>query len=130
VQTEQEMKDAATKARPRPVAAPQPKAHDHPVDLPEPVGYRVKKRILGPPIFTDRLAHERLGNPTALAVFASDDLSSSAYATEEILPVLIPAIGVFALLMVVPITIAMLIVLGFLMHRPERTARSGAPTLV
>ena len=43
------------------------------VELPESVGYRVKKRLLGPPLHTERLADERLGKPTALAVFASDD---------------------------------------------------------
>src|SRR5258705_11042753 len=63
---------------------------------------------------TEQLAHERLGKPTALAVFASDNLSSSAYATEEILRVLIPAAGIAAFAMAVPITIALLVVLAFL----------------
>src|SRR4051794_11615183 len=76
--------------------------------------YRMKNRLLGRPLATEQLAHERLGNPTALAVFASDCLSSSAYATEEILRVLIPVIGVAAFAMVVPVTIALLVVLGFL----------------
>jgi amino acid transporter len=100
-----------------------PKATGHLVELPESLGYRIKSRILGPPINTDRLAHERLGKPTALAVFASDNLSSSAYATEEILRVLIPAIGVFAFAMVVPITIAMLVVLGFLILSYRQTIK-------
>ena len=60
------------------------------IDVPESRGYRLKKRLLGPPLHTEELDHERLGKPTALAVFASDNLSSSAYATEEILRVLIP----------------------------------------
>ena len=47
-------------------------------ELPESFGYRVKTRLLGPPLHPDRLAHERLGKPTALAVFASDNRSSSA----------------------------------------------------
>ena len=47
-------------------------------------------RLLGRPLHRDELEHQRLGKPTALAVFASDNLSSSAYATEEILHVLIP----------------------------------------
>ena len=47
-------------------------------------------RLLGPPLHTEQLEDERLGKPTALAVFASDNLSSSAYATEEILRVLVP----------------------------------------
>src|SRR5262249_25023422 len=55
-----------------------------------------------------------LGKPTALAVFASDCLSSSAYATEEILRVLVPAIGIAAFAMVVPITTELLVVLAFL----------------
>src|SRR5205807_10564553 len=70
--------------------------------------------LLGPPTATAQLPHERLGKPTALAVFASDNLSSSAYATEEILRVLVPAVGVAAFSMVVPITIALLVVLAFL----------------
>ncbi|HEY7107367.1 MAG TPA: amino acid permease [Acidimicrobiia bacterium] len=81
---------------------------------PEPRLYRIKSRLLGPALATSQLPHERLGKPTALAVFASDNLSSSAYATEEILRVLIPVVGVAAFAMVVPITIALLVVLAFL----------------
>src|SRR5437870_10269636 len=81
---------------------------------PDGLRYRAKKRLLGEPLATEQLQHERLGKPTALAVFASDNLSSSAYATEEILRVLVPAIGVAAFAMVVPITIALLVVLAFL----------------
>ena len=94
------------------------------VDLPEPLDYRIKNKLLGPPLATDRLEHERLGRPTALAVFASDNLSSSAYATEEILRVLIPAIGVAAFSLVVPVTVAMLIVLGFLILSYRQTIKA------
>ena len=46
---------------------------------------------------TDQLEDERLGKPTALAVFASDNLSSAAYATEEILhTLLIAGVGIIA----------------------------------
>jgi hypothetical protein len=62
------------------------------------------------PLHNEQLEDERLGKPTALAVSASDHLSSSAYATEEILRVLVPAIGIAAFALVVPITPAMLIV--------------------
>ena len=55
------------------------------IELPESRSYRLKNKVLGPPLHTDQLEHERLGKPTALAVFASDALSSTAYATEEIL---------------------------------------------
>ena len=84
------------------------------VTVPDSVRYRIKNKLLGPPLNTEDLEHERLGIPTALAVFASDNLSSSAYATEEILRVLLPAAGVAAFSLVVPITIAMLVVLAFL----------------
>ncbi len=94
------------------------------VDLPEPLDYRIKNKLLGPPLATDRLEHERLGKPTALAVFASDNLSSSAYATEEILRVLIPAIGVAAFSLVVPVTVAMLVVLGFLILSYRQTIKA------
>jgi hypothetical protein len=63
--------------------------------------YRLKRRLFGPPLRTEDLEHERLGKPTALAVFASDNLSSSAYATEEILRVLVPAVGLAAFSLVV-----------------------------
>src|SRR5579885_3656308 len=90
---------------PPPTAAP---------NLPESRRYRLKKRLLGPPLDTDQLEHERLGIPTALAVFSSDCISSSAYATEEILRVLVIAVGLAAFSLVVPVTIAMLVVLFFL----------------
>jgi amino acid transporter len=45
----------------------------------------IKRVFVGTPIASTRERHERLGIPVALAVFASDALSSTAYATEEIL---------------------------------------------
>src|SRR5947209_8454234 len=101
-----------------------PQAAPPPVTVEEPLGYRVKNRLLGPPLDTSQLAHERLGKPTALAVFASDNLSSSAYATEEILRVLVPAVGVAAFSLVVPITVALLVVLGFLILSYRQTIKA------
>jgi hypothetical protein len=46
--------------------------------------YLLKRALLGRPLATARLEHERLGKPTALEVFSSDNMSSVAYATEEI----------------------------------------------
>ena len=51
----------------------------------------VKRWLLGRPLATAQASHERLSNPVALAIFSSDPLSSVAYATEEILLVLILA---------------------------------------
>jgi amino acid transporter len=94
------------------------------VYLPEQRGYRMKNRLLGKPLHTEELAHERLGKPTALAVFASDNLSSSAYASEEILRVLVPVIGVAAFSLVVPITVALLVVLFLLILSYRQTIKA------
>src|SRR5438128_12294406 len=108
----------------RPKVGPKPLPPAPKIDLPEKRSYRLKNRLLGPPLATERLEHERLGKPTALAVFASDNLSSSAYATEEILRVLIPVVGIGAFALVVPITWAMLIVLGFLILSYRQTIKA------
>jgi amino acid transporter len=49
----------------------------------------LKRILVGKPKPTAAIPHQRLGIPAALAVFSSDGLSSVAYATEEILIVLI-----------------------------------------
>ena len=106
------------------VDAPTPLPVEPPVELPpDSVGYRLKRRFLGQPLHSDELEHQRLGKPTALAVFASDNLSSSAYATEEILHVLVPAVGLAAFSLVVPITLAMVVVLGFLILSYRETIK-------
>ncbi|MFN2595684.1 MAG: hypothetical protein ABR563_00580, partial [Pyrinomonadaceae bacterium] len=52
----------------------------------------LKKLLVGTPKRTEQMAHERLTKKTALAVFSSDALSSTAYATQEILLVLAAAV--------------------------------------
>lgn len=52
------------------------------------MGAELKRLIIGRALRTEQAAHERLTKKTALAVFSSDALSSTAYATEEILLVL------------------------------------------
>src|SRR5690349_9496080 len=111
----------AITTRPGPAPLPLEPSHELP---PDSLGYRMKARLLGPPLHTEQLEHERLGNPTALAVFASDNLSSSAYATEEILRVLVPAIGIAAFSLVVPLTVAMLVVLFFLILSYRQTIKA------
>ncbi|MCS7282845.1 MAG: APC family permease [Anaerolineae bacterium] len=54
-------------------------------------GFSLRRLLIGSPLATSQLKHERLTKVKALAVFASDALSSTAYATEEILLVLILA---------------------------------------
>jgi amino acid transporter len=83
-----------------------------------------KRLLLGPALPTARLKHERLGKPTALAVFASDNLSSVAYATEEILKVAVPAIGVLAFSVVMPVTFGILAVLAILLFSYRQTIKA------
>jgi amino acid transporter len=68
--------------------------------------------LIGKPLATSQAHHERLSKLKALAVFASDALSSTAYATEEILLVLILAgTGVLHLSIPVAMAIAALLVI-------------------
>ncbi|HEX2425456.1 MAG TPA: APC family permease [Actinomycetota bacterium] len=92
--------------------------------LPHSTGYGLKRAILGKPLPTSALAHERLGKPTALAVFASDNLSSVAYATEEILKVLVPAAGIAAFAFLMPITVGILAVLAILLFSYRQTIKA------
>jgi amino acid transporter len=91
---------------------------------PDGVGYRLKHKLLGPPLHSDELEHQRLGKPTALAVFASDNLSSSAYATEEILHSLLPAVGILAFSLLMPLTGALLVMLALLILSYRETIKA------
>ena len=64
-----------------------------------------KRALIGPPMPLAQAHHERLRKRVALAVFSSDALSSVAYATEEILLILVLA-GTAALHLSVPISLA------------------------
>ncbi len=71
----------------------------------------VKRLLVGRPLPSDRLEHERLNKKTALAVLSSDAISSVAYATEQILIVL-AVLGTMALRYVLPISA---VIVGLLM---------------
>jgi len=92
-----------------PIALPSPTVGG----LPETLRYRLKNVLLGPPLASERQATERLGKPTALAVLSSDVISSSAYATEQILLNLIKVIGVAAFSLVIGVSAAVVVVLFF-----------------
>jgi amino acid transporter len=72
---------------------------------------RLKRVLVGRPIPTSLDQHERLSRVTALAVFASDALSSVAYATEAILLVLVAA-GTAALGASLPIALGIAILVA------------------
>jgi amino acid transporter len=116
MKTETDARGAETASGPAPPAAA--------FEVPESLAYRIKNRLLGPPLDTEQLVHERLGKPTALAVFASDNLSSVAYGTEQILTHLVPYIGIAAFALVMPITIVLLVVLAFLILSYRQTIKA------
>lgn len=83
------------------------------------MSYRsIKRVVIGRPLPTERLAEERLPKRYALAVFSSDALSSTAYATEEILIALALA-GTAALRLSLPIAtvIALLLAIVVISYR-------------
>jgi len=71
----------------------------------------LKRLVVGRPIASAEEHHTRIPKIVALAVFASDAVSSTAYATEEILQVLVPVAAEEALEYLIPISI---IVMGLL----------------
>ena len=73
----------------------------------------LKRWLLGPALKTAQAAHERLSKRLALAVFSSDALSSVAYATEEILLVLVLA-GSVAVSWSIPVSILIVALLAIL----------------
>jgi amino acid transporter len=74
--------------------------------------YSALKRVLvGSPIATSEEHHTRLPKKVALPVFASDAISSTAYATQEILIVLIPAVGIAATHYLVPLAVVVCLLL-------------------
>src|SRR5256885_14951339 len=85
--------------------------------------HRLKRLFVGTPLPTAQSRHERLGKSTALAVFASDALSSVAYATEEILLVLVLA-GTVALSYSIPISVAIAILIAIVISSYRQTIRA------
>ncbi|MEK7236326.1 MAG: APC family permease [Nitrospirota bacterium] len=73
----------------------------------------LKRWLVGNPLKTAQAAHQRLSKRLALAVFSSDALSSVAYATEEILLVLVPSSLAFAHFSI-PISLMIILLLAIL----------------
>ncbi len=73
----------------------------------------LKRWLVGNPLKTAQATHQRLSKRLALAVFASDPLSSVAYATEEILLVLVPSSLAFAHFSI-PISLMIILLLAIL----------------
>jgi amino acid transporter len=92
-----------------------PKAADLPSEgggQPEGLGYKAKRRLLGPPLVNEQLGEQRLSKTLALGVLSPDGISSSAYGTEEMLIELLPAFGIGAYMLILPMTGVILFVMA------------------
>jgi amino acid transporter len=70
-----------------------------------------KRFIIGRPLATREFEGERLRKLVALPIFAADAIASSAFATQEILVVLVPVAGMVALGYLVPISLLVVLLL-------------------
>jgi len=110
--------DTRSEAQPRLEAVPETPPSPDGVGEYKSLGYRAKRLLLGPPFKTTQLVHERISKRVALAVFSSDPISSTAYATEEILLVLVTA-GTAAVGLALPLAagVAVLLLILVLSYR-------------
>ena len=76
--------------------------------------------LLGRPLPTADAPHQAIGKAVGLAVFSSDALSSTAYATQEIMMILAMA-GTAALSLVFPIALAIAVLLAIVTISYEQT---------
>ena len=81
---------------------------------------QLKRLVVGEPIPSHLAHHERLSRFTGLAVLSSDPLSSVAYATEEILRVLV-LVSVGALTLAVPIAVVIAAILAIVVFSYRQT---------
>jgi amino acid transporter len=83
---------------------------DH-AHLKDPLSYKIKRRLLGSALNRHTLSHQRLDKKYALGILSSDCISSSAYGSEQILIALLPAFGLAAFSILMPMTAIVLIIL-------------------
>ncbi len=81
------------------------------VSVPERLGYKVKRVLLGPPLVSSQMHEEKLSKRLALGVLSSDCISSSAYGTEEMLIVLLGVFGLAGFHILAPMTAVILVIL-------------------
>src|SRR5688500_8990801 len=87
----------------------------------------IRRILIGQPLATSAAIHQRLSKAKALAVFSSDALSSTAYATEAIMLVLVAAgTAALGLSMWIAIGIALLLlVVSFSYYQTIHAYPSG-----
>ncbi len=82
---------------------------------------RLRRLLIGEPISTEQSIQERLTNVKALAVLCSDALSSIAYATEEILRVLVLAGAAALASLTLPIGLGIVVLLAIVVTSYRQT---------
>ena len=91
--------------------APQPVALQDHAHVKDSFSYRVKRFFLGGALNRHTLGHQRLSKRYALGILSSDCISSSAYGSEQILIALLPAFGLAAFTILMPMTGIVLLIL-------------------
>jgi amino acid transporter len=81
----------------------------------------IKRLLLGRPLRSAEQEHQRLIKLIALAIFSSDAISSTAYATEEILHVLVPLAAMGALDYLIPISFVVVTLLAIVVFSYRQT---------
>ncbi len=81
---------------------------------------RLRSWLIGRPLPTADAVHQAIGKRVGLAVFASDALSSTAYATQEIL-IILAAAGSVAFGTALPLAIAIVVLLGIVTLSYQQT---------
>ncbi len=71
-----------------------------------------KRFFLGKPLISENLEHETLSNTVALGALSPDAISSTVYGPEQIMVELLPAAGMAAYLLVLPIAGVILVILA------------------
>lgn len=91
--------------------APAPVVLQDHAPLADPLSYKIKRRFLGGALNRHSLGHQRLNKRYALGILSSDCISSSAYGSEQILIALLPAFGLAAFTILMPMTGVVLAIL-------------------
>ncbi len=71
-----------------------------------------KRFVLGKPLINDHLENENLSNAVALGALSPDAISSTVYGPEQIMVELLPAAGLAAFVLVLPIAVVILLILA------------------
>ena len=91
--------------------APEPVALQEHAHVKDPFSYKVKRFFLGGALNRHSLGHQRLSKRYGLGILSSDCISSSAYGSEQILIALLPAFGLAAFAILMPMTAIVLVIL-------------------